>query len=642
MSSAQRRATIKSNEAKRRGAPHGWAAPYLFVTALVVPLVYSKSTIDPVLLPRFLLLALLGIVLVTGFGLRVLRSRATLSLLGDETLVLGILVASILVAAISALVTRPTPDGMFELLKLTTFLWLVYASSRAIGGERSTLALVAMFVVVASILVGGFAILQYYRIAIFEWMKQDTTVDSTMASRNLLASFLMLAFPFSAYAFLDFKGPWQIVSAVAVLISVFLMVALQTRAVWVAFPLGLAFGLFLLTVVTKRTGSPAAHSGGYRLRSIQGVVLMALAASMALLLYSPGARAPMREHAGSLVQFQDASIRERLQLWSRTLQMIREHPLKGVGPGNWRTVIPAYGTEGLRSDTGTLHFQRPHNDFLWVASETGVVGGLLYVTLFASVLWVAVSAMAHSPSARHRLVLTLMSVGVSCYVLDSFFSFPKERMAHTVYLSLLVGTIFSFRRDAPERPVTRSLSRRWSLAIVTLVWILALMAGGVAWSRYRAEVHLRRALEARAVRNWPLMVAELDRIDRHEYVMDPTATPVDWYRGVAQFEMGNRDTALSDFLRALAVHPNHVHVLNNIATCYALKGEQESAIRTYERAIEIAPRFEEARVNLGFLLHNSGKDQEAYAVLAPAAAYAVSPRFQECFRLVKAALGRED
>ena len=85
-----------------------------------------------------------------------------------------------------------------------------------------------------------------------------------------------------------------------------------------------------------------------------------------------------------------------------------------------------------------------------------------------------------------------------------------------------------------------------------------------------------------------------------------------------------------------------MHVLNNIATCQTLQGEYNDAVRTYRKAIEIAPRFEEARINLGFLLHNSGRDQEAYDVLAPCAGYVTSPRFRECFRLVRTALGLED
>jgi len=350
----------------------------------------------------------------------------------------------------------------------------------------------------------------------------------------------------------------------------------------------------------------------------------------------------MGEHAASVVQVRDASAQERLQLWSRTIRMIRDHPLTGVGLGNWRIVIPIYGAEGLRSDTGTIHFQRPHNDLLWVASETGILGGVLYLAVFASVVVLAVCAMARAPARHDRVVLALMVLGVSCYFLDSLFSFPKERVAHSVYLALLVGTVLSFYREGGERTAAVSLSSRWTRLIALLVWITALVAGRFAWSRTSAEVHLRRALEARAVQNWPQMVAELDHIDRRYYVIDPSSAPVAWYRGVAHFEMGDTTAALADFRRAQAVHPNHVHVLNNIATCQTLRGEFEEAVRNYERAIELAPRFEEARTNLGALLHRLGKDQQAYDVLEPAAGYATSPRFTECLRVVKNALGMQN
>jgi O-antigen ligase len=604
-----------------------------------VPLVYSNRTIDPVLLPGFLVVSLLGIVVFTTFGVRALRSSTTLSLNRAEAIVLGGLAAYTLVAAISLVIAGPTPDGNFELLKLTTFGWLIFVTSRAIDGQDRTLALLAKFVIIASFLVGGFAVLQYYQVAIFEWMKVDTTVDSTMGHRNLLASFLVLALPFVAYVFLEVHGRWRLASAVTMLISFFLLVVLQTRAAWVAFPAGLACSGIVLAIVSRRTRPPGDRRHPYRQRLLQAGGLAALGLSLALLFYSPGSRAPMREHAASVVQVSDASIQERLQLWSRTIRMIRDHPLTGVGLGSWRVIIPTYGMEGLRADTGTLHFQRPHNDWLWVASETGVLGGALYLAVFVSFLVLTVFAMVRSHSMHDRVVLTLMLLGVSCYMLDALFSFPRERVSHSVYLALLIGTGLSFCGDAGGRTPAISLSRRWTLAIAMFLWVLALFVGRFAWSRHDAEVHLRRALEARAVQDWPRMIAQLDRIDRHFYVMDPSSAPVAWYRGVAHFEMGDTTAALADFRRALEVHPNHVHVLNNIATCQTLRGEFEDAVRTYRRAIEIAPRFEEARTNLGYLLHSMGRDQEAYDVLEPGTTYATSPRFTECLRLVTTALG---
>ena len=619
------------------------------MTALLVPLVYSNATIDPVLPLRFLIVSLLGLVLVTAFGVRIVRTPTTLSLRRSEALVFGFLVAYTIVATVALVVAGPTPDGIFGLLKIAVWIGLIYASARAIDGDPNTLAFLAKCVITSSFLVGGFALLQYYQIAVFEWMKRDTTVDSTMAHRNLLASFVLLSLPYVAFGWLELHGLWRWASAATFLGSTFLLAVLQTRSVWVAFPAGLAGSLLVLAAVS-RLRPLADRSHAYRRRILAAAALMGLALGLALLFYAPGARAPMLDHVGSLVQTGNASIQERLQLWSRTLRMIRDHPLTGVGLGNWRVVIPTYGMEGLRADTGTLHFQRPHNDWLWVASETGVLGGILYVGIFASVLGVAVAAMLRAQSPRHRMILTLMLFGLIGYVVDSLFSFPMERISHSVYLALVVGTVLSHSRGS-GRPQSRgagelrpafSLGHRWTLAIVVLAWGTMGRAALVAASRYSAEVHLRRALEARAVRDWPRMAAQLDRIDRRFYAMDPSSAPVIWYRGVAHFEMGDTTAAMADFRSALEVHPHHAHVLNNIATCQTLRREYDEAIGNYRRAIEVAPRFEAARVNLGALLHSLGRDQEAYDVLEPCVAYATSARFAECFRSVKAALGLRD
>jgi Flp pilus assembly protein TadD len=162
-----------------------------------------------------------------------------------------------------------------------------------------------------------------------------------------------------------------------------------------------------------------------------------------------------------------------------------------------------------------------------------------------------------------------------------------------------------------------------------------------AWMRYRGEVHLRRALQARAAKNWPSMAEHLDRIDRRYYAMDPSSAPVAWYRGVARFEIGDRAGALLDFTTARTVHPNHAHVLNNIATCQTLLGQSAEAVESYAKAIAMAPRFEEARVNLAFLLHSLGRDQEAYDQLAPIAATATSARFRDCLHLVRTAIAQK-
>lgn len=68
---------------------------------------------------------------------------------------------------------------------------------------------------------------------------------------------------------------------------------------------------------------------------------------------------------------------DRVRLALEALHIIKEHPVTGVGPGEY---VPQGGTSGGTGSTDTPSSQpgvTPHNSFLLYASELGVPGGLL-------------------------------------------------------------------------------------------------------------------------------------------------------------------------------------------------------------------------------------------------------------------------
>ena len=64
----------------------------------------------------------------------------------------------------------------------------------------------------------------------------------------------------------------------------------------------------------------------------------------------------------------------RLDIWSDTPGMVIDHPLLGVGQGNYPSVSPDYGIR----DIGGLPFDHAHNIALTVVAETGLIGLLLF------------------------------------------------------------------------------------------------------------------------------------------------------------------------------------------------------------------------------------------------------------------------
>jgi O-antigen ligase len=107
-------------------------------------------------------------------------------------------------------------------------------------------------------------------------------------------------------------------------------------------------------------------------------------------------------------------VESRLQLNWVALDMIRAQPFIGVGLNNFMAVFDDY------SPYGVLYPGFPvHNVFLLVFAETGIVGLLALVALFAALLWHA-GRLALSPDR----FLSALGVGLAGVVV--FFAIEEQ------------------------------------------------------------------------------------------------------------------------------------------------------------------------------------------------------------------------
>ena len=122
----------------------------------------------------------------------------------------------------------------------------------------------------------------------------------------------------------------------------------------------------------------------------------------------------------------DTSLTEaRLALWHDALEIVADHPITGVGWGGFATTSPI-----ARSDEDLRY---THNEFLQVTAESGVLGGLLVVPIFA---WgfarIYVGAGADPMAVLGAIALAAMVISAS---VDYVLRFP----AVGVTTALLVG-----------------------------------------------------------------------------------------------------------------------------------------------------------------------------------------------------------
>jgi tetratricopeptide (TPR) repeat protein len=195
------------------------------------------------------------------------------------------------------------------------------------------------------------------------------------------------------------------------------------------------------------------------------------------------------------------------------------------------------------------------------------------------------------------------------------FSFPRERIEHNLILGIVFGLILSkyyLLNDENKYSINKEKFLKIGLFLMS---ILLTFNTYLATSRFNSEFHLKKAFEARSAKYWNGVIYEIDKSESPFYQMDPFSTPVIWYRGEANFEMGNIEGAFCDYLKCFEINPYHIHVLNNLATCYELKGNHERAIELYNNAILISPKFEDALLNLTAVYFNTNRFDSAFVTI---------------------------
>jgi O-antigen ligase len=148
----------------------------------------------------------------------------------------------------------------------------------------------------------------------------------------------------------------------------------------------------------------------------------------------------------------------RAHFWRGTLQMIKDHPLLGVGLGAFSDAYPRYDTGG-----GTYRLEQAHNDYLQILSDAGLVGGLLGLLFVAALFRMAFRRVQSRDKFRRGVALGALS-GCAGVLVHSFFDFTLHTAANGLLFLVLaaMATAGGQVEDAQERRGRRRRRRRRS------------------------------------------------------------------------------------------------------------------------------------------------------------------------------------
>ena len=284
-----------------------------------------------------------------------------------------------------------------------------------------------------------------------------------------------------------FPSPWSsAISAASIVIGV--------SAVWVS---GSRTGLAAIGVSLMVAAYEAIRATRFDARRLAtvGISATVLAVVVVIALQSASTHTIVqRGTLGYLPFFGDRGIANSVNelLWERNgygpaaIEMIKEHPIEGVGVGMFHTLVHDFGTlRGYSGERG-LATDNAQNWFRHILAEQGILGSI-------PVIWWCVMLLLLL-FARHtgadRLSIGLLRGVLMGFVVASIFGMPGQAAAVAVTFWVFVFWLLTERDEAPAAAVPSRWSRPATIAAVALLVVHGGMtvvnARGDLWPRNRS------------------------------------------------------------------------------------------------------------------------------------------------------------
>ncbi len=590
-----------------------------FIFLLLLPFVHFSFVIDPVLIPRQLYLSAFLLVVVL-----LLFAKKNLQFLPFKNPLYLAIGSYLLLALLSFYDNHFTSESHYVLSKQLVLFSFLIVTIHALYNQLITVNLL----IKACIGIGIIAILGAYYHLVEKTIDGEKIVSrvvlikSFFANKNLLASIIFLCFPFF-FMGLMLSKKIKIIALMGILSALPMLLLLGTRTVFLAL---LVFALVVLSYYLK-------NRFGIRKRFIglASILLLMLVA----FLYQNTKVSKIRDikNKSTVEQYLSSISNEktwvsRTQFWDNSIAMWKEKPLLGVGLSNWQVLFPKYGLNQFREFSivnGTETLQRPHNDFLNILCENGILGLLVYIFIFGW-MYYQLFILIKGTTDKTRWNYIYLLAGLSGYIVISFFDFPMERIEHQIILMLFFAIITSGYYNKKNIQPESEMGKNVLKYLVITISIYSII---VTSFRFKGEMETVKMYVAKANGQWEETLYHANKAENYFYKVDLTSIPLAWYQGLASFNLNEKAESVTLFEKAYQIAPYQIQVLNNLAGSYSFQGDRQKAIKYYQKALEISTNFEEARLNLASVYYNEKQYDKAFDVIEKFNIYNANKRYKK-------------
>ena len=274
----------------------------------------------------------------------------------------------------------------------------------------------------------------------------------------------------------------------------------------------------------------------------------------------------------------------RPAIWTGTLRMIQARPWTGTGWGSFVTEYPSYRPpEYFKIGRAAAVTNHAHNEFLEMTAE----GGVLTLVAFVALL-IFVGRQGLKATRTGNLYALGFLGGLATWLVHNFVDTNLRVVPNQTLFWLLIGLVVAQNRSdntpvprcaGPDR--TSSTPTTYFLRLGTILVALGVLIFGIV-RPLQTDISLAIALQARARNDWPATIAA--------------------------------------YQRALTTEPDHLEIWERLGYAYSRIGALDKARESYERLKSIAPDYGDVNTNLGRVLMDLGKPQQAVPLFQRAVA----------------------
>jgi O-antigen ligase len=312
--------------------------------------------------------------------------------------------------------------------------------------------------------------------------------------------------------------------------------------------------------------------------------------------------------------------------WIDTVVMIKERPVFGFGPGNYSLMFEDYRTRFTGVRIETIH---PHNEYLELLSEYGLIGGVLVLWVLVSLTVQMIRFIRTTDRPYHALPAAALLGTLAGTAVHGLFDFELHNLPNAMMLALLAGCAAAplVRTSADkEVPITTTqppasrrsplsglgavfrllfsvlllLSALWPIQVMSSAWIRVWGDKFQQEQKFQQAERFYKTAEKIDPQNWmaPLGLGQVYYTRRY-YELDP----------VRKREWAVKEQAA--YSAAYQTNPKKEEVVYGLARIELFLGQREAGL-AYLRQVAHYKRFNDFYWRkLGIELRKAGLYDEA-------------------------------